>query len=87
MGSEIERLVINYFDEKSYDNVSLKYCFWIRRIKFYTQNDLNDLEIKKLFSNLVSKKYFKRIKNLTNSYLYKWNNYNTTTNDGYICFD
>ena len=84
---EIERLIITYLDEKSYDNVSLKYCFWIKRIKYYTQSDLNDLEIKKLFSNLVSKHYFIRIKNLTNSYLYKWKNYNNIVNDGYISFE
>ena len=84
---EIERLIITYFDEKSYNNVSLKYCFWIKRIKYYTENDLNDLEIKKLFSNLVSKNYFIRIKNLTNSYLYKWKNYNNIVNDGYISFE
>lgn len=70
-----ERKVLEYFNKKKYYGSGfLKYNFWYNRIKFLLGDVITKYEIRKIFTSLLSKKYFISKKIRTRSYIYEFVN-------------
>lgn len=70
-----ERKVVKYFNEKKYYNGGfLRYSFWYNRIRYCLGDCYTKYEIRKIFVDLVEKKYFLSQKTKVRSYTYQFRN-------------